>query len=64
MYYNTFRYYDADAGSEDPINLSGGYNLYRYGTNPLSRTDPLGREEQAFFWMREEARLREQLRWE
>ena len=45
LYYNTFRYYDADAGrfsSEDPIGLNGGDNLYKYAANPLKWADPLG----------------------
>jgi RHS repeat-associated protein len=45
LYYNTFRYYDADAGrfsAEDPIELSGGINLYNYASNPFIWADPLG----------------------
>jgi RHS repeat-associated protein len=45
LYYNTFRYYDADSGrfsAEDPIGLAGGDNLYQYTLNPLTWTDPLG----------------------
>jgi RHS repeat-associated protein len=45
LYYNTFRYYDYDAGrfaTEDPIGLEGGHNLYRYPSNPLTAADPLG----------------------
>ena len=45
LYYNTFRYYDADAGrftAEDPIGLAGGDNLYQYAPNPLVWVDPLG----------------------
>jgi RHS repeat-associated protein len=45
LYYNTFRYYDADSGrfaTEDPIGLAGGDNLYQYATNPFSWSDPLG----------------------
>jgi RHS repeat-associated protein len=45
LYYNTFRYYDADAGrftTEDPIGLAGGMNLYQYAPNPLRWADPLG----------------------
>ena len=47
LYYNTFRYYDADAGrftAEDPIGLAGGDNLYQYAPNPLVWADPLGLE--------------------
>jgi RHS repeat-associated protein len=45
LYYNTFRYYDPDAGrftAEDPIGLAGGDNLYQYAPNPLGWADPLG----------------------
>jgi RHS repeat-associated protein len=45
LYYNTFRYYDADAGrfsAEDPISLKGGVNLYQYAPNPIIWADPLG----------------------
>ena len=45
LYYNTFRYYDADAGrftAEDPIELEGGLNLYQYAPNPLVWVDPAG----------------------
>jgi RHS repeat-associated protein len=47
LYYNTFRYYDYDAGrfaTEDPIGLAGGDNLYQYAQNPLRWADPLGLE--------------------
>jgi RHS repeat-associated protein len=45
LHYNTFRYYDPDAGrfiSQDPIGLLGGENLYAYVPNPTGWTDPLG----------------------
>ena len=45
LYYNMFRYYDADAGrysAEDPIGLAGGMNLYRYAANPMTWADPYG----------------------
>ncbi|KWE69552.1 type IV secretion protein Rhs [Burkholderia ubonensis] len=45
LVYNRHRYYDPDAAqyvSIDPIGLSGGDNLYRYGKNPLGWVDPLG----------------------
>ncbi len=45
LHYNTFRYYDPDVGrfiSQDPIWIEGGLNLYAYGANPVSSTDPLG----------------------
>ena len=45
LYYNTFRYYDADSGrftTEDPIGLNGGDNLYQYAPNSLMWIDPWG----------------------
>ena len=45
LYYNTFRYYDADAvkfSSEDPIGLMRGINLYWYAPNPFKWVDSLG----------------------
>ena len=45
LYYNTFRYYDADSGrftTEDPIGLNGGDNLYQYAPNALMWIDPWG----------------------
>ncbi|MTJ83144.1 MAG: hypothetical protein F8N37_19330, partial [Telmatospirillum sp.] len=45
LQYNTFRYYDPDAGrftSQDPIGLAGGLNLYQYAPEPLSWIDPWG----------------------
>jgi RHS repeat-associated protein len=45
LHYNTFRYYDPEVGrfvTQDPIGLSGGFNLYRYAPNTGSWTDPLG----------------------
>lgn len=45
LFYNRFRYYDADAGryiTQDPIGLEGGDNFYEYGWNPLIFVDPLG----------------------
>ena len=46
LYYNRFRYYDADAGqyvSQDPIGLGGGVlNFYAYVHDPNSWIDALG----------------------
>jgi len=45
LYYNTFRFYDAEAGrfiTQDPVGLAGGLNLYQYGPNPQNWVDPLG----------------------
>jgi RHS repeat-associated protein len=54
LYYNTFRYYDADAGrftAEDPIGLSGGDNLYQYAPNPMAWVDPAGLALLPIFWI-------------
>ncbi|MFV3284721.1 RHS repeat-associated core domain-containing protein, partial [Pseudomonas sp. NY15356] len=45
LHYNTFRYYDAESGrfiTQDPIGISGGFNLYRYASNPVNWVDPWG----------------------
>ena len=46
LYYNRFRYYDAEVGnyvSQDPIGLAGGNpTLYGYVGDPNSEFDPLG----------------------
>jgi RHS repeat-associated protein len=45
LYYNRFRYYDAESGryiSSDPIGLLGGLRLYAYVRNPNGWVDPLG----------------------
>lgn len=45
LYYNRFRYYDADAGqyvSQDPIGLRGGLKSYAYVLDPAGWIDPLG----------------------
>jgi RHS repeat-associated protein len=45
LYYNRFRYYDADMGgylSQDPIGLQGGTALYNYVHNTNSWLDVLG----------------------
>ncbi|MBO2010159.1 RHS domain-containing protein [Siccationidurans soli] len=48
LYYNRFRYYDAEAGSyisQDPIGVQGGHRLYGYVLNPLHQLDILGLSE-------------------
>jgi RHS repeat-associated protein len=45
LFYNRFRYYDAEAGryiSPDPIGLAGGLQLFAYVPSPLGWIDPLG----------------------
>ncbi|HFK3157136.1 TPA: RHS repeat-associated core domain-containing protein, partial [Citrobacter sedlakii] len=45
LYYNRHRYYDPLQGryiTQDPIGLAGGWNLYTYPLNPVSKIDPLG----------------------
>lgn len=45
LYYNRHRYYNPGQGryiTQDPIGLMGGWNLYQYPLNPISRSDPLG----------------------
>lgn len=45
LFYNRFRYYDADAEryvNQDPIGLKGGLNGYDYTPNPANSIDPLG----------------------
>jgi RHS repeat-associated protein len=45
LYYNRFRYYDAESGqyaSQDPIGLAGGLRIHGYVSDPLAWTDPLG----------------------
>ena len=45
LHFNTFRFYDPDVGrftTPDPIGLQGGLNLYLYGANPFTWSDPLG----------------------
>ncbi|SIY94868.1 rhs core protein with extension [Shigella sonnei] len=45
LYYNRHRYYDPLQRryiTQDPIGLKGGWNLYQYPLNPVSRIDPLG----------------------
>ncbi|MEJ2611954.1 MAG: RHS repeat-associated core domain-containing protein [Candidatus Thiodiazotropha sp.] len=43
--YNRFRYYEPQTGryiSQDPIQLSGGLNLYKYALNPILWNDIFG----------------------
>jgi RHS repeat-associated protein len=45
LFYNWFRYYDAEAGlylSPDPIGLAGGLRLFGYAVSPTGWIDPLG----------------------
>jgi RHS repeat-associated protein len=45
LYYNRFRYYDADSGqfaSQDPIGLAGGTRLFGYAKDPTTAIDPWG----------------------
>lgn len=45
LFYNRFRYYDADSGryiNQDPIGLEGGDNFYEYAGNPVMWIDPFG----------------------
>jgi RHS repeat-associated protein len=45
LYYNRFRYYDAESGqyaSQDPIGLAGGLEAHAYVHDPLTWMDPLG----------------------
>jgi len=45
LHYNTFRYYDPESGrftTQDPIGVSGGFNLYHYAPNPCIWMDPWG----------------------
>lgn len=45
LYYNFYRYYNPTIGryiTPDPIKLMGGINNYRYTTNPVGWSDPLG----------------------
>ncbi len=45
LHYNRFRYYDPETGryiSQDPIRLTGGFNLYAYVLDPISFFDPFG----------------------
>jgi len=45
LHYNRYRYYSPYIGrfvSKDPIGLLGGFNVYSYAPNPITKIDPLG----------------------
>ncbi len=45
LFYNRFRFYDADSGryiNQDPIGLFGGSNFYQYCQNPINFIDLFG----------------------
>ncbi|EBN4821222.1 RHS repeat protein [Salmonella enterica] len=45
LHYNRYRYFDPLQGryiTQDPIGLTGGWNLYSHPLNPVLRIDPLG----------------------
>src|ERR1019366_9290796 len=45
LYYNRARYYEPDIGrfiSADPIDISGGQNVFAYARNPIRWVDPCG----------------------
>lgn len=45
LHYNRHRYYDPGQGryiTQDPIGLSGGWNIYSYPIDPIKYVDPLG----------------------
>ncbi|MBW6698813.1 RHS repeat-associated core domain-containing protein, partial [Salmonella enterica subsp. enterica serovar Weltevreden] len=45
LHYNRYRYYSPYVGrfiSKDPIGLLGGFNVYSYAPNPITKIDPLG----------------------
>jgi RHS repeat-associated protein len=47
LFYNRYRYYDPEAGryiGPDPAGVEAGFNLYRYGPNPVGWVDALGLE--------------------
>ncbi|EOA1178203.1 RHS repeat-associated core domain-containing protein [Salmonella enterica] len=44
LYYSQHRYYNPGQGryiTQDPIGLTGGWNLYTYPLNPIVNIDPL-----------------------
>lgn len=45
LHYNRYRYYDPDTGryiAPDPVYLTGGFDFYGYGPNPVAWIDPMG----------------------
>ena len=51
LIFNRYRYYDSSISryiSQDPIGISGGYNLYKYPFNPVSYIDPMGLQDFGF----------------
>lgn len=53
LYYNRFRYYDADSGiylSQDPLKISGGFNMYSYVNDTTNSCDPLGLWKRPISW--------------
>jgi RHS repeat-associated protein len=45
LHYSRHRYYSPYVGrfiSKDPIGLLGGFNIYKYASNPISWIDPYG----------------------
>lgn len=58
LYYNRFRYYDADGCryiNQDPIGIFGDTNTYRYADNPANAVDPFGLEEHNVYVLRDGA---------
>jgi RHS repeat-associated protein len=57
LYYNRFRYYDAEGGifiCKDPIGLKAGLNIYSYVKDSNSWIDPLGLSETFYRTVSEE----------
>ncbi len=45
LHYNIYRFYDPETGgfiTQDPIGLTGSFNLYQYAMNPMIWIDPSG----------------------
>jgi len=52
LYYNRFRYYDAEAGayvSQDPLGLAGGFTPYSYAADVNRSFDALGLKDKVFW---------------